>query len=149
MGDSLFSFRMRNSEFSNRIYIKQKAQPDSTGTSAHISAKFEELDSGLPIDTDGYTYGYVFFRQERDDEVRRGFFQKSLVLLSPHPWPGMFLRVVQLLGPELMKSYVSDRRGEGESTAAMAMLEAACFNIAAWYLMLTKARITLSVKLWR
>lgn len=29
----------------------------------------------MPLDTDGYTYGYVFFRQQSDNEIRRGFFQ--------------------------------------------------------------------------
>lgn len=104
-----------------------------------MNQKFDDLKSGLPIPTDGHTYGYVFFRQEKDSEVRRGFFQKSLVLLSPHPWPGMFLKIVHMMGPDLMASYIKDRRGEandsrtGEATAANALLEAASFNIAAWY----------------
>lgn len=134
MGDSVFSFRMRNSEFSNRIYDQQKAQANSQANNT-IGDKFEKIDSGLPIDTDGYTYGYVFFRQEKDVEEKRGFFQKSLVLLSPHPWPGMFLKIVSLFGPELMKSYIKDRNlnsKQKESIAAIALLEAACFNIAAW-----------------
>ena len=99
-----------------------------------MDQKFEDTVPGIPVNTDGYTYGYVFFRQQSDDEIKRGFFQKSLVLLSPHPWPGMFCRVVELLGPELMNSLVRDRResNQEKATAGIALLEAASFNIAAW-----------------
>ncbi|KAH6574559.1 hypothetical protein BASA61_006936 [Batrachochytrium salamandrivorans] len=194
LGDSCFTFRMRNSDFCNRLYVKRQIpnlplgsqlpvsgssstsslptmlathsqQADPLVTPSADSQQSTQHTVGLPVDTDGYTYGYVLFRQQADSEVRRGFLQKSLVLLSPYPWPGLFLHIVSLLGPELMSSLVADRRSnaqthdsenlesssEFESTASttgiltpttrsavtpafqgMAMLEAACFNIAAW-----------------
>ncbi|EGF77400.1 hypothetical protein BATDEDRAFT_91628 [Batrachochytrium dendrobatidis JAM81] len=192
LGDSKFTFRMRNSDFCNRLYLKQQIpmlplgpvslnsmlSPNSGQSSlytdslqlnsSHIAPSIESHQStqsniGLPIDTDGYTYGYVLFRQQADNEVRRGFLQKSLVLLSPYPWPGLFLKIVSLLGPELMSSLVADRQSnlkmtnlkKHEETLAkssmasdtakcksttetnvafqgMALLEAACFNIASW-----------------
>ncbi|KAJ1984014.1 hypothetical protein H4R34_000922 [Dimargaris verticillata] len=46
-----------------------------------------------------FYYGYVFFRQKKDPGVRRGCFQKSLVLLSPLPYHGLFTKIVSLLGP--------------------------------------------------
>lgn len=53
----------------------------------------------LPMDTAAHLYGYVFFRQKRDPSIRRGFLQKSLVILSTRAYPGLFLRVVGILGP--------------------------------------------------
>jgi hypothetical protein len=142
MGDSIFSFRMRNSEFSNRIYIQKKAASIITEP-PKSNAAFQNLDTSLPTYTDGYTYGYVFFRQEADNEVKRGFFQKSIVLLSPHPWPGMFLKVIELLGPKLMTSCIQDRRDNSSKEgsppskahpgrAALSLLEQASFSVAAW-----------------
>jgi hypothetical protein len=133
---------MRNSEFSNRIYIQKKAASIITEP-PKSNAAFQNLDTSLPTYTDGYTYGYVFFRQEADNEVKRGFFQKSIVLLSPHPWPGMFLKVIELLGPKLMTSCIQDRRDNSSKEgsppskahpgrAALSLLEQASFSVAAW-----------------
>ncbi|KAJ1963793.1 hypothetical protein IWQ62_003109 [Dispira parvispora] len=49
--------------------------------------------------TTGFYYGYVFFRQKKDPYLRRGCFQKSLVLLSPLPYHGLFSKLVRILGP--------------------------------------------------
>ncbi len=46
-----------------------------------------------------YIYGYVFFRQKRDPTNRRGYFQKSVVILSHLPLVGLFSEVVARLGP--------------------------------------------------
>jgi hypothetical protein len=44
-------------------------------------------------------FGYVHFRQIRDKTVKRGYFQKSLVLLSKLPFISLFLSIVSQLGP--------------------------------------------------
>ena len=44
-------------------------------------------------------FGYVHFRQIRDKTVKRGYFQKSLVLLSKLPFISLFLSMVSQLGP--------------------------------------------------
>ncbi|KAL2918131.1 hypothetical protein HK105_202058 [Polyrhizophydium stewartii] len=154
VGDSCFTFRIRNSNFCKRLYLKEhypssqqssqqqnrSPQPAlSTAPMAAESAAAVRGNVGLPVDTDGYTYGFVFFRQQVDKEVRRGYLQKSLVLLTPHPWPGLFLNVVSLLGPELMSSLVADRRTNARTQdphapafQGMALLESACFNVASW-----------------
>ncbi|PWN29580.1 DUF1630-domain-containing protein [Jaminaea rosea] len=46
-----------------------------------------------------YIYGYVFFRQKRDPAIRRGYFQKSLVILSHLPYVALFTDIVTKLGP--------------------------------------------------
>ncbi|SAM08428.1 hypothetical protein [Absidia glauca] len=72
-----------------------------------------------PTTTAGFLYGYVFFRQKKDPSIRRGYFQKSLVLLSQHPFVGLFSRIVSILGPAFFD-------------AGQPMLEAAVMNIANW-----------------
>ncbi len=44
-------------------------------------------------------FGYVHFRQIRDKTVKRGYFQKSLVLLSKLPFISLFISIVSQLGP--------------------------------------------------
>ena len=44
-------------------------------------------------------FGYVHFRQIRDQTVKRGYFQKSLVLLSKLPFISLFISIVSQLGP--------------------------------------------------
>lgn len=48
----------------------------------------------------GNYYGYSFFRQVRDAELKRGYFQKSIVLLTRLPYHTLFYRVLELVAPE-------------------------------------------------
>eukprot|EP01137_Pigoraptor_chileana_P010455 Opistho-2@60122 len=76
------------------------------------------MNTPSPVQGDVY-YGYVFFRQVRDANLKRGYFQKSLVLLSPHPFVGLFSRIVRLIAPEFFDN-------------GRPLLEAACRNISRW-----------------
>jgi hypothetical protein len=90
----------------------------------------------VPIETDGFTYGYVFFRQKSDSGIRRGFFQKSLVILSPHPWKGLFLNIVRLLGSKIMDCIINDREEDidhlGPGSSCFELLVRAYNEIANW-----------------
>ncbi|KAH6560803.1 hypothetical protein BASA62_010237 [Batrachochytrium salamandrivorans] len=171
LGDSCFTFRMRNSDFCNRLYVKRQIPNLPLGSQLPVSGSSSTSSLPTMLATHSQqadplvTPSADSHNPPSTHEVRRGFLQKSLVLLSPYPWPGLFLHIVSLLGPELMSSLVADRRSnaqthdsenlesssEFESTASttgiltpttrsavtpafqgMAMLEAACFNIAAW-----------------
>lgn len=62
-----------------------------------------------------FFYGYVFFRQEKDASIQRGYLQvliipfsmiicwisqqKSVVMISKHPFLGLFKTVIGLIGP--------------------------------------------------
>ncbi|CAG8464033.1 2903_t:CDS:10 [Paraglomus brasilianum] len=92
-GDTVYNFRMR--------CLRNRA-----------TASGPETDSG-------FLYGYVFFRQKRDPTIRRGYFQKSLVFLSPYPYVGLFSSLVSILGPAYFEM-------------GKPMLEAACHNVASW-----------------
>ncbi|RIB02190.1 hypothetical protein C2G38_901698 [Gigaspora rosea] len=77
------------------------------------------LAASGPTADAGFLYGYVFFRQKKDPRIKRGYFQRSLVLLSQHPYVGLFSRVVSILGPAYFE-------------VGNPMLEAACHDIASW-----------------
>lgn len=68
---------------------------------------------------DGYLYGYVYFRQVKDRTLRRGYFQKSVVLLSHLPLVSLFTTILDLVAPEYFDT--------GEAS-----LEAACHHLDQW-----------------
>uniref|UniRef100_A0A8C8APF9 DENN domain containing 6B n=1 Tax=Otus sunia TaxID=257818 RepID=A0A8C8APF9_9STRI len=45
-------------------------------------------------------FGYVYFRQVKDSSMKRGYFQKSLVLVSRLPYVNLFQSLLQLIAPE-------------------------------------------------
>jgi hypothetical protein len=66
-----------------------------------------------------YLFGYVYFCQKPDSSLHRGYFQKSIVLVSHLPYTELFLRVVKIIGP-LFFSY------------GYSILEAFFRNISQW-----------------
>ncbi|KAF4532616.1 hypothetical protein B566_EDAN011529 [Ephemera danica] len=67
----------------------------------------------------GYYYGYVYFRQVKDKSLPRGYFQKSVVLLSRLPFVNLFTEVCALVAPEYFEN--------GEPS-----IETACHDIDQW-----------------
>jgi hypothetical protein len=162
-GDSCFSFRMRSGHWSRELYRNTHPSNPSSDTVVNTRSRAASEDINLsststteidpevptvndptfcmkgvvPIETDGFTYGYVFFRQKSDSAIRRGFFQKSLVILSPHPWKGLFLNIVRLLGSKLMDCIINDRESDidhlGPGSSAFDLLVRAYEEIANWY----------------
>ncbi|KAL9936964.1 hypothetical protein V8E36_004199 [Tilletia maclaganii] len=95
-----------------------------------------------------YIYGYVFFQQRPDSSIRRGYFQKSFVVLSHLPLLGLWTHVVEIVGQALLRSL---RKPSGSSvatvqaqvaangqagpqwSAALDVLRAFVGDICAWY----------------
>ncbi|KAE8262211.1 hypothetical protein A4X09_0g7509, partial [Tilletia walkeri] len=50
-----------------------------------------------------YIYGHVFF-QHPDPSIRRGYFQKSFVLISHLPLLGLWSRVVEIVGQSMFRA---------------------------------------------
>ncbi|TYZ57349.1 hypothetical protein PybrP1_010554 [[Pythium] brassicae (nom. inval.)] len=46
-----------------------------------------------------FLYGFVLFRQQRDESRSRGYFQKALVLVSERPYVDLYDRVLRVAGP--------------------------------------------------
>ena len=133
VGDSIFSFRMRNTECSKECYVDHKSPNLQKLNSQDWH---QETNLGLQINSDGYLYGFVYFRQCRQVSRKRGYFQKSLVLLSPHPWFGLFSQIVRILGPMLMDCIQNQSNQTNQNTneplGYIPLFETACFNIASW-----------------
>ncbi|KAJ7454663.1 hypothetical protein FB451DRAFT_1049181 [Mycena latifolia] len=72
-----------------------------------------------PAAKDGFMYGFAHFTQRKDSSSKRGYEQRSLVILTHHPYPAFFARITALLGPLFQQH-------------GLPMLEAACHNIATW-----------------
>ncbi|KAL1916113.1 uncharacterized protein VTP21DRAFT_6117 [Calcarisporiella thermophila] len=95
-GDTVFNFRIRSSACNQKV--------ESASASIYDRQ---------------FLYGYVFFRQKKDMSIRRGYYQKSLVMLSHLPFTGLFTRLVSILGPAFCD-------------VGKPMLEAASHTIASW-----------------
>uniref|UniRef100_A0A3Q1B4T1 UDENN domain-containing protein n=1 Tax=Amphiprion ocellaris TaxID=80972 RepID=A0A3Q1B4T1_AMPOC len=67
----------------------------------------------------GHYYGYVYFRQVRDKTLKRGYFQKSLVLISKLPYVTFFHSLLKIMAPEYFEKQEP-------------CLEAACNDIDRW-----------------
>jgi hypothetical protein len=80
-------------------------------------------DLSLEKSSDGsrteFIYGFVVFRQKKDVLIPRGYFQKSLVLLSKLGYGGLFFHMMQLISPTFF-------------LMGKPALESACQNISQW-----------------
>ncbi|KFU85329.1 Protein FAM116B, partial [Chaetura pelagica] len=88
LGDTQFSFRLRQSG------------------GQRTAAPFEdhgEYNREAPLTLQreaAHYFGYVYFRQVKDSSMKRGYFQKSLVLVSRLPYVNLFQALLQLIAPE-------------------------------------------------
>uniref|UniRef100_A0A3B4AS21 UDENN domain-containing protein n=1 Tax=Periophthalmus magnuspinnatus TaxID=409849 RepID=A0A3B4AS21_9GOBI len=106
LGDTQFCFRFRQG--SNR--------------KSSLGCFLENADRDAPPclkREQGHYYGYVYFRQVRDKSLKRGYFQKSLVLISKLPYVTFFHSLLKILAPEYFEKQEP-------------CLEAACNDIDRW-----------------
>ncbi|XP_015424205.1 PREDICTED: protein DENND6B [Myotis davidii] len=88
LGDTQFSFRIRQ--------CGGRRSPRPTDDDRHY-------DSTAPVSLQresAHYFGYVYFRQVKDSSVKRGYFQKSLVLVSRLPFTRLFQALLSLIAPE-------------------------------------------------
>ncbi|XP_078517693.1 protein DENND6A isoform X1 [Lissotriton helveticus] len=106
LGDTQFCFRFRQ----------------SSGRKASLHCLLDEFETDSPLylkkDPACY-YGYVYFRQVRDKTLKRGYFQKSLVMISKLPYVAFFHTVLKQIAPEYFEKNEP-------------CLEAACYDIDRW-----------------
>lgn len=84
LGSTQFHFKMRLSKLDDSL--KQFYSYYNTQTT-----------QALNVDTQ-FIYGYVHFLQKKDPSLKRGYFQKSLVILSLLPFVELFYHVVNVVG---------------------------------------------------
>ncbi|XP_069855872.1 protein DENND6B isoform X2 [Dipodomys merriami] len=106
LGDTQFSFRMRQ----------------CGGRRSPWHADDRNYNSKAPVALQRETahyLGYVYFRQVKDSSVKRGYFQKSLVLVSRLPFVRLFQSLLNLVAPEYFEKLAP-------------CLEAVCNEIDQW-----------------
>ncbi|XP_059385881.1 protein DENND6A-like [Carassius carassius] len=106
LGDTQFCFRFRQ----------------AAGRKLSLGCFLDHFDRDAPVclkRDQGYYYGYVYFRQVRDKSLKRGYFQKSLVLISKLPYVTFFHSLLKLIAPEYFEKQEP-------------FLEAACNDIDRW-----------------
>ncbi|KAB5537148.1 hypothetical protein PHYPO_G00115540 [Pangasianodon hypophthalmus] len=106
LGDTQFCFRFRQ----------------AAGRKASLGCFLDHFDRDAPVclkKDPGHFYGYVYFRQVRDKTLKRGYFQKSLVLISKLPYVTFFHSLLKLIAPEYFEKQEP-------------CLEAACNDIDRW-----------------
>ncbi|ESK95846.1 family with sequence similarity member b [Moniliophthora roreri MCA 2997] len=69
--------------------------------------------------SDGFIYGHSHFTQRRNPHSKRGYEQRSVVILTHLAYPALFTSISSVFGP-LFESH------------GVPMLESACHNIATW-----------------
>ncbi|KAM9444364.1 protein DENND6A [Clarias gariepinus] len=106
LGDTQFCFRFRQ----------------AAGRKSSLGCFLDHFDRDAPVflkKDQGHFYGYVYFRQVRDKTLKRGYFQKSLVLISKLPYVTFFHSLLKLIAPEYFEKQEP-------------CLEAACNDIDRW-----------------
>uniref|UniRef100_A0A3B4EMW1 UDENN domain-containing protein n=1 Tax=Pygocentrus nattereri TaxID=42514 RepID=A0A3B4EMW1_PYGNA len=106
LGDTQFCFRFRQ----------------AAGRKSSLGCFLDHFDRDAPVclkKDQGHFYGYVYFRQVRDKSLKRGYFQKSLVLISKRPYVAFFHSLLKLIAPEYFEKQEP-------------CLEAACNDIDRW-----------------
>ncbi|KAF8626595.1 hypothetical protein AX17_006513 [Amanita inopinata Kibby_2008] len=107
--------------------IAFSAFPDSSqfeeGSQIHSFRIREQIQSVVaekrPPTKDGFIYGFSHFTQKKDPSSKRGYRQRSVVILTQHQYPAFFSCLSSIFGP------LYDAHG-------LPMLESACHNIATW-----------------
>ncbi|XP_043737597.1 protein DENND6B isoform X2 [Cervus elaphus] len=87
LGDTQFSFRIRQCGGQRRP--------------GHVGEKCGDSWAPASLQREpAHFFGYVYFRQVKDSSMKRGYFQKSLVLLSRLPFVRLFQALLGLVAPE-------------------------------------------------
>uniref|UniRef100_H3CCG5 DENN/MADD domain containing 6B n=1 Tax=Tetraodon nigroviridis TaxID=99883 RepID=H3CCG5_TETNG len=89
LGDTQFSFRFRQSV--GRRAAKQTEDVYNRDAPVWLQREVSHF------------FGYVYFRQVKDVSVKRGYFQKSLVLVSRLPYVHLFHSLLQIMAPEFFQ----------------------------------------------
>ena len=115
VGDTKFhiSLRTQSAITSNHRVYNRECQP-------HLKADL------------GHYWGYVYFRQVKDSSLKRGYFQKSFVLLTRLPYHNLFYELVHRWGPAYFSSGIS-------------ALEEGCQQISSWPRLITNSQLQLHI----
>ncbi|KAG6827615.1 hypothetical protein H0H92_011072 [Tricholoma furcatifolium] len=104
------------SSFPDSLQFEEGSQNHSFRIREQLSSVHSEK---RPPTKDGFIYGFSHFTQKRSAASKRGYEQRSVVVLTHHQFPAFFSLVISIFGPLFQQH-------------GTPMLEAACQNIASW-----------------
>lgn len=117
-----------------QFHVRLRVAPPAT----RLSAAHRRFNASCPPAQSadaGHYWGFVYFRQIKDARLPRGYFQKSLVLLTRLPFVHLYRQLVAVLAP----IYFDDRSPH----SGAAVLEAACNHICQWPRLAAGTQLTL------
>jgi hypothetical protein len=108
----------------DKLNISYLSFPDSNSNfignlKYHFRIKLNNSSSSS-LNDNSYLFGYVYFRQIKDNKLKRGYFQKSLVLLSKYPYLILFKYILDLIAPEY---FINENKQ---------IIESICYDINRW-----------------
>lgn len=115
MGDTKFHFKLRT----------------KSALTAHQKVYNRDCQPNLKADL-GHYFGYVYFRQVKDATSKRGYFQKSFVLITRLPFHNFFYELINRWAPAYFSSGLS-------------VLEQGFDQIAAWPRLNTNTKLQLHI----
>lgn len=95
MGDTKFHMRLRAIGNGGANGHRQKVGPPSLYSSSYNV----ECAPAMRYDNSHY-WGFVYFRQKRDPNLPRGYFQKSLIIITRLPFFNLYYDVLAQLAPK-------------------------------------------------
>ncbi|XP_054818441.1 uncharacterized protein LOC129317999 isoform X1 [Prosopis cineraria] len=100
--DSIFFFRIcRNlkSQIGNGTHSEITEVDGGFPSKSICISNLSRTSGSNNVNASRYMYGYVFNRQRHDERLKRGGEQKSVVILSHHPYSSVFRPLLQIIGP--------------------------------------------------
>lgn len=82
------------------VRVRQSPRTVSTAYESHALKEYNKKSVNFLQSDKYYYWGYVYFRQVKNKTLPRGYFQKSLVLISKLPFVNLFNEIAALLAPE-------------------------------------------------
>eukprot|EP01080_Neovahlkampfia_damariscottae_P000196 gene196-4442_t len=93
-----YSSNFTKSQLSDISYL---SFPDSNTTNTVGSTNFNFRIQYK----DDFLYGFVYFRQQRDSSIERGFLQKSIIILTKYPFIKLYSECCSIIGTEYFIKY--------------------------------------------
>ncbi|CAF1408095.1 unnamed protein product [Adineta steineri] len=103
---SYLSFPDTNSTCLGDFQYHFRINHESSNLTTYYQYYNSTVPAALQVDNN-ILFGYVNFRQKRDKTIKRGFFQKSFVLLSKLPFISLFLTIVKQLAVDFFEHGLS------------------------------------------
>uniref|UniRef100_A0A336MJK2 CSON000202 protein n=1 Tax=Culicoides sonorensis TaxID=179676 RepID=A0A336MJK2_CULSO len=116
-----------------KFHIRLRVDPNTENTNLNeAQLNFNKICLPAIRADPGHFWGYVYFRQIKDKTLKRGYFQKSIVLLSRLPFIHLFNELTSIVAPAFF---------DNDET----MLNHVCHEINAWPALQVRETLTLNI----